>query len=449
MLYVHRSIAQWSSSILTLVVLLTSSAVYGQSKDGYPRLMQGPMVGATFPDRVNLWVRANGPYSVLVELAQEETFREVVARAEGKADSKDDYCVVLSVSGLQPSTRYFYRIHVDGDLGKYQRDRRPASLRTAPKRPGAFRVCFGSCARFQIDRVQPIWGVVQGLEPDLFFWLGDNIYGDSRDPEILAEEYRRQRDVASLQPLIREVPQLAIWDDHDYGLNNHNASHPAKEVALGTFRQYWANPAYGLPGAPGIFFAYHYGGVDFFFLDNRFYRSPNDDPDGPDKTMLGERQFAWLVDRLTLSTAAFKVLVIGGGWNTGRGADGDAWSAFQHERDRLFATIAEEKIEGVLLFSGDTHFGELNRIPVSGSYDLIEVVSSPLAQAPDGDAPSLARGESRVRESYHLSPNVAVVDFDTTQDDPQARINLMNVHGRYVWEPLTLRASELRHASAR
>ncbi|MFQ5739432.1 MAG: iron-containing alcohol dehydrogenase, partial [Acidobacteriota bacterium] len=69
------------------------------------------------------------------------------------------------------------------------------------------------------------------------------------DPDILAEEYRRQREVPRLQPLLRSRPQLAIWDDHDYGLNDSDRTNPVKKEALRVFQQYWANPAYGLPRA--------------------------------------------------------------------------------------------------------------------------------------------------------------------------------------------------------
>ena len=64
--------------------------------------------------------------------------------------------------------------------------------------------------------------------------------------------------------LLRRVPQLAVWDDHDFGLNNYDRRHPAKEAALATFRRYWPNPSFGTPEVPGVFFAYRYGGVDFF-----------------------------------------------------------------------------------------------------------------------------------------------------------------------------------------
>jgi alkaline phosphatase D len=419
---------------------------HAQDPDGYQRLMQGPMVGAPGPNSARIWCRASGENTLRLEVSSDRTMQNSMKGPEVTASAAHDYCVVLTIDGLQPDTPYHYRVLVDGKIGKYQRDCQPFTFKTAPKGPARFRVSFGSCARYQYDRVQPIWCVLDEYDPDLFFWLGDNIYGDSPNPQILAEEYRRNRDVANLQPILHRIPHLAVWDDHDYGLNNHDASHPWKAAALAVFKDYWPNPSYGLPETPGVFFKYAYGGVDFFFLDNRYNRSPNEMADGPEKLHLGKAQRQWLLEGLSTSTALFKVLVIGGGWNSGRGPTGDSWSAFNHARQSLFREIFERKIEGVLLFSGDTHFGELNRIPgkLYGGYDLYELVSSPLAQEPDADAPELRYGEQRVRDSYHLAPHAAIVDFDLTQSDPCVTLNLVSIYGRTVWKPLTIKASMLR-----
>ncbi|MDP3515547.1 MAG: alkaline phosphatase family protein, partial [Pseudohongiella sp.] len=39
------------------------------------------------------------------------------------------------------------------------------------------RIAFGSCVHQ--DKPQPIWDVVNTAKPDVFVFLGDNIYGDS------------------------------------------------------------------------------------------------------------------------------------------------------------------------------------------------------------------------------------------------------------------------------
>ena len=41
------------------------------------------------------------------------------------------------------------------------------------------RIAFGSCA--DEERPQPIWNAILAYRPDLFLFVGDNVYGDYRD----------------------------------------------------------------------------------------------------------------------------------------------------------------------------------------------------------------------------------------------------------------------------
>jgi alkaline phosphatase D len=433
-----------------ILILLASSdpalaAGAEASQLGYPRLMQGPMIGAVKDHEVRIWARVSGEYPVSVEYGTSPDLKTFQATDPVRASRADDFTVVVSVGNLQPDTEYFYRMKVNGENDRYLRDFPPFRLRTAPK-PGTsrdFRVAFGSCPRYMDDRLQPIWSAVGSYEPTLFLWIGDNIYGDSLYPEILQEEYRRQRDVPGLQPVLHSVSNLAVWDDHDFGLNNQNRNNPIKREALEVFKQYWANPSYGLPEVPGVFFRYSFGQVDFFFLDDRYYRDPDDLPDSPEKTMLGSGQLAWLEAELEASTAVFKVLVAGSGWNKGKGVGADSWASFISERDRIFDFIRDQEINGVVFLSGDTHVGELNVIPWSaeGGYDYYDLVSSPLAQKTP-DSWLERRPERRIRPVYFQGSNFGLVDF-LFEPSPRLVYRLIDVEGRSVWEPFELRADEL------
>ncbi|MGH8205096.1 MAG: alkaline phosphatase D family protein, partial [Steroidobacteraceae bacterium] len=213
-------------------------------------------------------------------------------------------------------------------------------------------------------------------------------------------------------------------------------------------RQYWANPSFGLADCPGVFFRHPFGGVDFFMLDGRYYRAPNQDPDGPAKTLLGQRQGEWLREALRASRAPFKVLACGSGWSSEDGPQGDTWAAFLTERNALFDFIRDERIEGVLLLSGDTHFGEVNGIPWSerGGYDLYDFVSSPLAQA-TGTSFLDGEPELRIRLPYFRTVNFGLLDFEW-EPEPRVTFTLRDVRGDRVYEPLTLTPAELRNGAA-
>jgi alkaline phosphatase D len=413
---------------------------------GYPRLMEGPMIGAVTAESITFWGRASGEFDVEVEYSTETAFASPRRSGPVRACAATDFTARITVGGLAPATRYFYRLLVDGIPDRYRLT--PFATRTAPAGPAPFRLAFGSCARHQLDAEQPVFRAIAGSEPDVFFWLGDNIYADSASSWVFAEDYRRQRAIASTLPLMRSVPQLAIWDDHDFGLNNSDRTNPARDASLAAFQNYWANPTGALPDAPGVFFQYDWGGVDFFMLDGRYYRSPNTEPDGPGKTLLGPRQGEWLRESLVASRAPFKVIACGSGWSAEDGPQGDTWAAFMAERNALFDFIRDRRIEGVVLLSGDTHFGEVNCIPWSerGGYDLYEFVSSPLAQATGG---SFLDGEPelRIRLPYFRSVNFGLLDFEW-EPEPRVTFTLRDVRGDSVYAPVTLTPAELRNGAA-
>lgn len=426
--------------------LVRSEGALAQSATGHPRLMEGPMIGAVGPDAALVWGRVSGAYAVQIQYADDPAFTLARTSAAVTASAEDDYTVRVALTGLKPGARYFYRVLVQGKADSYVNAGLPLSFRTAPAAgtKASFRVAFGSCARYQMDRVQRVWTAVAQTQPDLFFWLGDNVYVDSLNPQAFAEEYRRQRAVATLQPVIQSVPQLAVWDDHDYGLNDHDRTNPMKDAALRAFKQYWANPSYGLEDVPGVFFSYGYGGVDFFFLDDRYYRDPNDAPASPTKTLLGSRQREWLKAGLKASKGVFKVLVSGSGWSAGKGPTGDAWSAFLDERDALFDFIKAERIAGVVLLSGDTHVAELNCMPWSdrGGYDFYDLTTSPLAQRTESSW--IERfPEVRVRPVFFNDSNFGLLSFDLTAKEPTLTYNVYDSLGRAAWAPLELKAREL------
>ncbi len=410
---------------------------------GYPRLQQGPMIGDTGPTRLTIWGRANGAYTIAFEYSKDRAFTAPLRSAAVATSAASDFTAVVSIDGLKPGTPYWYRPVVDGIVDRYQSA--PYAARTAPAGAADFRVAFGSCARIARDPVQRIFDTVVRESPDLFLWLGDNVYADSEVPEAIADEYRRQRQVHSLLPLNRSVPQLAIWDDHDFGYNNSDGTSPFKTASLATFRKYWANPSYGLPDTPGVFFEKHFGGIDFFMLDGRYYRSPNGAPDGPGKTFLGASQTAWLKMRLAASRAPFKILACGSGWSMADGVHGDTWAAFRTERDALFDFIRDERITGVVLLSGDSHVGELNCIPWSGrgGYDFYDLVSSPLAQSPS-DSWVSQQPEIRMRKVYAGGANVGMLHF-TPAPTPSLTFTLFDEWGLAPWKPLRLTPDDLRN----
>ncbi|MEM8993865.1 MAG: alkaline phosphatase D family protein, partial [Acidobacteriota bacterium] len=183
--------------------------------------------------------------------------------------------------------------------------------------PALRTVGFGSCLH-QADP-QPILDAVVERDFDLFLFLGDNVYGDvtSTDDLVeLREAYAAQAEAEGFSKLRSQVPLLATWDDHDFGLNDAGATFAGREGAEELFDDFWEIPA-DAPDAqrPGVYAAHLFGPpgrrVQILLLDTRYFRSDLERgavPEGhsgryvpssdPAKTLLGDAQWRWLEEEL-------------------------------------------------------------------------------------------------------------------------------------------------------
>ncbi len=269
------------------------------------------------------------------------------------------------------------------------------SAAAAQSTPPLSRIAFGSCA--DQNQPQPIWDAILAWRPDLFIFAGDNVYGDFKtaDAAPLKRAYATAASVPGYAQLMATVPYLAIWDDHDYGLNDGGVEFAHKQVAKEEFLKFWRVP----PGdvrrtREGLYTSQLFGPpgrrVQVILLDTRWFRSPLKptdqrgaagkqrylpDPD-PAKTMLGDAQWAWLATELRrpaelrLIVSSTQVLAEGHGW--------ERWGNLPLERQRMFDTIANAGARGVIFLSGDRHIGALYRETPPGLPSLVEITSSGL-----------------------------------------------------------------------
>ena len=321
---------------------------------GEPFVHAGPLVGHVGDTAARLWVKASNACTVSFLIGEHPSLVEGRIIDGPKVAEAESFTGQVEVRELRPATRYHYCPLLDG---------RPALTRPYPSfvtapvagTRGRLRVAFGACVGRRAVHAAAAFGEMAARRNfDLLLMLGDNHYGDTTDPAKLRDYYHMMRTVDGFTRLIREVPTYAVWDDHDYGPNNSDGTQPGKEDSLRVFGQWWANPSAGEPGNPGCYFRFQRGDVEFFMLDVRYYRTPNDVPDGPTKTMLGARQLAWLLDGLAGSSAPFKIVAGGSEWQTL--TQPDCWSSFARERQQIFDSITSRGIEGVVLLSGDRHF---------------------------------------------------------------------------------------------
>ena len=73
--------------------------------------------------------------------------------------------------------------------------------------PVLSRIAFGSCARQ--DKPQPIWDAVIETKPQLFAFLGDNIYADTEDMNVMRAKYALLGKQPGYQKLKQTCPIVA------------------------------------------------------------------------------------------------------------------------------------------------------------------------------------------------------------------------------------------------
>lgn len=342
---------------------------------GPPFLHAGPMVGHVTDQTAYLWAKASNAASLSFKFGQKEDLSDARTTNEIKLDSMTSLTGQAVAKGLMPNTRHYYVPLLDGEAAM---PRPYPSFVTAPEAgsPKKLRVAFGSCVGPRGYSAAAAFGEMAARKNfDLLLMLGDNHYGDTTNPDRLRDYYFMQRTVDGFSRIIRETPTYAIWDDHDYGPNNSDGTSKGKEDSLRVFKEWWANPAYGESENPGCYYKFQHGGVDFFMLDVRYYRTPNNAPDDGQKTMLGPRQLAWLKENLSASKARFKIIASGSEWQTL--TQPDCWSSFARERQDIFDHITKNQIEGVMLLSGDRHFTAAYQI--QGRH--LEFTSGPIGSA--------------------------------------------------------------------
>ena len=309
----------------------------------------------------------------------------------------------------------------------------PAGV-AAPSIPKAERALsrfvFGGCLVNSAGGV--ILDRIVATEPELMLWQGDNVYANTHDPVALAEKYA----VLARNPRYQRVraccPNLAVWDDHDFGLNDEGGEHPTKIESQRIFLGFW-----GVPRSDprwlqeGVYFVHEVGPpgrrVQLIFLDGRYHRSAKALGRRGRGTMLGETQWRWLGE--VLDRPADVRFILSGiqvvntdyrGW--------ERWDEFPHERERLFREVRERRLSGVVILSGDMHHAEISKQDGAFGYPAWDFTSCGLDQHENGAWPNSRRVGRLFNEP---GGKFGVVDL-TWGDAPGIRVAIHDLAGDVV-----------------
>lgn len=228
------------------------------------------------------------------------------------------------------------------------------------------RIAMMSCSSLaHLKKQAQIWREVPPLKLDLIFFNGDIVYANSKfstvvrepeKPQSALNRYVRTWESVDLYRFETLIPVLTVWDDHDYGLNNGDATHPYKEEMTLIFRSFYPLPEgeERLRAGAGISFRAHFFGTDFYFLDNRSFAVEG-------RTVWGEEQETRFAE--DYSSRPYPAWLV----------NGTCFLKYTRwiESVEKFARPSLERLREVLrrtgkpcaFFSGDIHASQVQKIP--------------------------------------------------------------------------------------
>ncbi|SDK06254.1 alkaline phosphatase D family protein [Flavobacterium noncentrifugens] len=303
------------------------------------------------------------------------------------------------------------------------------------------KIAFGSCA--EQDKPLPVFDLVVKHKPDLFIFLGDNIYADTEDEKEFERKYAQLAAKPSFQNLSKNVPVIATWDDHDFGDNDAGKEYKKKKESKQFFLDFFHEPQDSeRRKRDGIYTSYIYGTngkkVQIILLDTRYFRDKMQKymgEVGEDKRyfykldyapsignpeFLGEAQWQWLEKELQKDA---DLRIIGSSVQFGHEFNGyESWTNFPKEQQRMFDLIQKTKANGIFFISGDVHYAEISKREIPDLYPIYDFTSSGLSSKWKFATPNQFRIEGPVMENHF-----GLLTIDWTKKDPAVKMEIWDV----------------------
>jgi alkaline phosphatase D len=360
-----------------------------------------------------------------LEIGADERMSRILHREPVRVSAVRDFTVNHRIAlprRLRPGEDYWYRFVTLDDISPVGHFRTRRTGGTG----GDVRIAFFSCQGWEAGYYTAHAGLAREPDLDLVVSLGDYIYEETDDvgprrdetgvnrdgnAQTLAEyrqKYRLYRSDPNLQAMHAAHPFVCIPDDHDLESGYHAAglgdggegetqgfprrvpfSERKRAALLALFENM---PVPRIRGdRDRLFRSIRIGRhAEVFLTDLHRHSHPYPCRSGPklgpialgpcderfdrSRSMLGGAQKAWLKRGLRQSDATWKVwgstvmmqaLEYGPGlpFNLGQ------WDGFAGERQELMETILAERIDNVVVVSGDIHTFFAGRVTTTGTFD--------------------------------------------------------------------------------
>lgn len=353
-------------------------------------------------------------------------------------DASEDGIRHFKLSGLKPGSTYHYISETKGADGKAGASF-SGKFHTAPSPalPTALRFCVMTCQGYQ-DRDHadghPIYPSMTALDPRFIVMTGDLVYYDSNPPRAVSPSlarlhWERMFSLPRLMEATRATSTYWLKDDHDTLTNDAWPGMKAGELTFDEGIQIFREQT---PIGERDFRTIRWGrDLQVWFTDGRDYRSANNMPDGPDKTIWGAEQKEWFKRTVKESTATWKVLVSPTplvGPDRGNKHDNHSNDAFTHEGDEIRGWLKANVPDNFFVVCGDRHWQYHSVHPVSG---VQEFSVGPASNSHASGSP----GEDKAYHKFHrVKGGFLCVELRPSGTESEIAFQLRDVDGQIGYE---------------
>lgn len=340
-----------------------------------------------------------------------------------------DFGYLFKLNGLAPATTYHYCTETC-DLDGRAHAPLKGQFRTSPlpdaKASVTFTIITGQAYRSTDDSEgHRIYASMLELKPDFIVHTGDTVYYDNDPPlanttELARYHWQRMYSLPRLVQFHLQVPGYWIKDDHETLDNDCWPSMKNEKMKPLTFSEGQRIYREQVPQLQPPYRTFRWGsGLQIWLVEGRDFRSPNNDPDGPGKTIWGPEQKQWLKETLAASDARYRVLIsptpIVGPDRANKG-DNHANAAFGHEGREMRAWFREKAAskENFFIACGDRHWQYHSVDPDTG---LHEFCCGPATDKHAGGSPGLDERYHRFHRvkggflSVHVDARAGMIAF--------------------------------------
>ena len=350
-----------------------------------------------------------------------------------------DHTRQFTIKGLQSGTTYRVRVE-SRDRGGRAGTSVEGTFRTAAAKDVLARVSFAvvTCGDYP-RRDDPanghrIYATMEAMNLDFLVHTGDVEYYDKPDPwgtsaELARFKWNRIFAVPFQRNFHNRTPAYFTNDDHDLLKND---CWPGQTYGALTWEQGLAIWNEQTPVSPLPYRTFRHGrDVQIWVVEGRRYRSANNDPDGPAKTILGAAQKEWLLRTIAASDATFRVLITPTpivGPDRGSKNDNHANAGFTHEGDQLRRFLGAQR--NLVVATGDRHWQYFSIDPATGTREFGCGPSSDVHAGGYSPRP----GDEAVQQFFRLKGGFLTFTTERNASAPRLAIRHHAVDGAVVHE---------------